>query len=102
MKRAHPFHCRDFYIRRRVHATKGTSHNRGWCGRARLRGKPSKAALVEFDFGNNPSTAPSGCNVTTGQPGAVCGNTLTFDGTSAGLGTLTAQSSNGAPGSVSG
>ena len=63
---------------------------------------PSKAALVEFDFGNNPSTAPSGCVHAAGQPGAVCGSTLTFDGTSAGLGTLTAQSSNGAPGSVSG
>jgi hypothetical protein len=64
-----------------------------------LGASPSKAALVEFDFGNNPTNLPlstAGC--TAHGVGAVCGNTLTFNGAAAGLGTLTAVSSNGAPG----
>jgi hypothetical protein len=67
-----------------------------------LGASASKAVLVEFDFGNNPTVAsPSGCTHSGTQPGAVCANTLSFNGTSAGLGTLTVNSFNGAPGGAS-
>jgi hypothetical protein len=62
----------------------------------------SKAALVEFDFGaqapNGPGASPFGCAAATNTTdGAVCGNTLTFNATAAGSGTLTATAFNGAP-----
>jgi PEP-CTERM motif len=66
-----------------------------------LGASSSKAVPVEFDFGNNPTNLPTstvGC-VAAGV-GAVCPNTLTFNGSSAGLGTLTANSFTGAPGAT--
>jgi len=61
----------------------------------------SQAAPVEFFLGNNLPTAGT-CTASTNAPtvGAVCGNTLQFNATSAGLRTVTATAFNGAPGAT--